>query len=122
MKTLLKLLIAAAFLNAVARGAVAYWDFYQLKDAAERALLFGSSSTSEQLYTQVLERAVELELPLAAEDLSVTWRGNRRIIEASYTQPVEFFPRYSYPIPFSFNVDTLVAGVPPRDDDYPPGR
>ena len=120
MKTLLKLLIAIALINAAARGGIAFWNFYQLKDAAERALLFGSSSTAEELYTQVLERAGELELPLAAEDLSVKRSGNRRIIEASYTQSVEFFPSYSYPVPFSFNVDTVVTGVAPPDDSYPP--
>ena len=122
MKTLLKLLIAIALINAAARGGMAFWNFYQLKDAAERALLFGSSSTSEELYTQVLERAGELELPLAAEDLSVRRSGNRRFIEASYTQSIEFFPSYRYPVPFSFNVDTVVTGAVPPDDGYPPSR
>jgi hypothetical protein len=40
MKTVLKLVIAVALLHAVVRGADAAWRYYQLKDAAERALLF----------------------------------------------------------------------------------
>ena len=122
MKTILKLVIVAAILNAVARGALATWDYYQLRDSAERALLFGSSSTSAQIHAQVLEKAMELELPLNAESLSVRLRGNRRIVEGSYTQSIEFFPSYRYPVEFSFNVDNIVTTLPARDEDYPPAR
>jgi|SRR5688572_2990854 hypothetical protein len=120
MKTVLKLVIAIALVNAVVRGADSAWNYYQLKDAAERALLFGSSLTSQQVHTQIMERASELRIPLNPEDLSVRWRTGRRIAEASYTQPIEFLPNYRYPVLFSFNVDTVVAGTTPDGDDYPP--
>jgi hypothetical protein len=120
MKTVLKLVIAAALLNAVVRGADSVWNYYQLKDAAARALLFGSQRTSQQVHTQIMERALELQLPLKAEDLSVRWGTGRRIAEAAYTQQVEFLPDYPYPIQFSFNVDTVAVGTPPDNDDYPP--
>ena len=45
------------------------WNYYQLKDTAERALLFGSKSTSQQLHQQIMESAMELQLPLKPEDL-----------------------------------------------------
>ena len=120
MKTVLKLVIAVALLNAVVRGADSVWNYYQLKDAAERALLFGAQRTSQQVHQQIMERALELELPLMPEDLSIRWASGRRIAEASYTQQVEFFPRYPYPVEFSFNVNTVVVGTPPDNDDYPP--
>ena len=120
MKTVLKLLIALALLNAAARGGADVWNYYQLKDAAERALLFGAKSTSQQLHTQIIETAMELQIPLKPEDLSVRWRTGRRVAHASYTQAVEFFPRYSYPIPFSFNVDAVAVGASSDNDDYPP--
>jgi hypothetical protein len=122
MKTALKLLIALALLNAAARGGAAVWNYYQLKDAAERALLFGAKSTSQQLHTQIIETAMELEIPLKPEALSVRWRTGRRVAHALYTQPVEFFPGYSYPILFSFNVDAVSPGASPDNDDYPPGH
>ena len=120
MKTVLKLVIAVALLNAVVRGADSLWNYYQLKDAAERALLFGSQRTSQQVHQQIMERALELDVPLKPEDLSVRWTTGRRVAAAAYTQPVEFFPKYPYPIEFSFNVNTVVVGTPPDNDDYPP--
>jgi len=120
MKTVLKLVIAIALLNAVVRGADSAWNYYQLRDAAERALLFGSSRTSQQVHTQIMESAAELRIPLKPEDLSIRWRTGRRVAEASYTQQIEFFPKYQYPVAFSFNVDTAAIGAPPDNDDYPP--
>jgi hypothetical protein len=120
MKTLLKVVIALALLNAVVRGGDVLWNYYQFKDAAARALLFGAKSTSQQLHMQIVETAMELQIPLKPEDLSVRWRTGHRVAEASYTQQVEFFPNYAYPVAFSFHVDTLAVGTPPSDDDYPP--
>ena len=122
MKTVLKLVIAVALLNAVVRGADSAWNYYQLKDAAQRALLFGAQVSSRQIHEQIMERAGELRVPLMPNDLIVSWRAGRRIAEASYTQQIEFFPKYTYPILFSFNVDTVSVGTPPDDESYPPVR
>jgi hypothetical protein len=120
MKTVLKLVIAVAIVNAVVRGADSVWNYYQLKDAAQRALLFGSKATSQQVHTQIMETANDLRIPLKPEDLSVRWRTGRRTAAASYTQEIEFLPNYPYPVLFSFNVDNVAVGTPPDDDDYPP--
>jgi hypothetical protein len=122
MKTVLKLVIAIALLNAVVRGADSAWNYYQLKDAAQRALLFGTQASSRQIHEQIMERAEELRVPLMPDDLTVSWRAGRRTAEASYTQQIEFFPSYRYPILFSFNVDTVSVGTPPDDESYPPVR
>ena len=122
MKTVLKLVIAVALLNAVVRGADSAWNYYQLKDAAQRALVFGTQSSSKQVHEQIMERAEELQIPLNPADLTVSWRSGRRIAEAEYTQQIEFFPRYRYPVLFSFNVDAVSVGTPPDDESYPPVR
>jgi hypothetical protein len=116
MKTVLKLVIAVAFLNAVIRGADSMWSYYKLKDEAQRMLLFGSTSTTEELQSQILSAAADLEIPLTAERLSVRRDGRRAVAEASYTQQVEFFPNYPYPIEFSFVVDSVAIspGVPEK--------
>jgi hypothetical protein len=120
MKTVLKLVVAIAMVNAVVRAADSAWNYYQLKDAAERALLFGSKLSSQQVHQQIMETANELRLPLKPEDLSVRWRSGRRLAVASYTQQIEFLPNYPYPILFSFNVDTSAVGRAPDDEEYPP--
>jgi hypothetical protein len=120
MKTVLKLVIAVALVNAVVRAADSAWNYYQLKDAAQRALLFGSRSTSQQLHGQIMETAGELKVPLKAEDLRVRWRGGRRTAAASYTQQIEFLPNYPYPVLFTFDVETAAIEASPSDDEYPP--
>jgi hypothetical protein len=120
MKTVLKLVIAIALVNAVVRAADSAWNYYQLKDAAERALLFGSKLSSQQVHQQIMETANELKLPLKQEDLSIRWRSGRRLALAAYTQHIEFLPTYPYPILFSFNVDTPAVGSAPDDEEYPP--
>jgi hypothetical protein len=120
MKTVLKLVVAVALLNAVVRGADAAWNYYQLKDAAQRSLLFGGQATSEQIHGQIMSAAADLRLPLKPEDLTVRTRTGRRTAVASYTQPVEFFPNYQYPVAFSFSLDANTVGAP--DDEFPPSR
>ena len=120
MKTVLKLVIALALLNAVVRSADAAWNYYQFKDAAQRALLFGAQSTSSQIHAQIMSTAMDLKLPVRSEDLTVRLRTGRRYAEATYTQQIEFFPNYPYPVTFSFAVDAATLGAP--DDDSPPRR
>jgi hypothetical protein len=107
MKTVLKIVIAVALLNAVIRGADSLWSYYKFKDETQRMLLFGSSSTTEELQSQILSAAADLEVPLTAERLSVRRDGRRSVAEASYTQRIEFFPNYPYPVEFSFVVDAV---------------
>ena len=109
MKTIIKLLIVAAILNATARAAMAAWTYYQFKDAAEQTVIFGSGATTAQLHGQIVRRAQELEVPIEPQDLQVTRDGARTVAEATYTQPVELFPRFSYPFTFSFSVDALAV-------------
>jgi len=121
MKTVLKLVIAVALVNAAVRAADSAWNYYQLKDSAQETLLFGQKLTSQQAHAEIMQTAGMLRLPLKPEDLSVRWRSGRRIATGSYTQQIEFLPNYPYPIVFSFDVDVLAAvGTSPDDEEYPP--
>jgi len=122
MKTVLKLVIAVTLLNAVVRGADAAWNYYQIKDAAQQTLLFGASSTSAQLHAQILSMAVTLKVPLRPEDLRVRRQGGRTTAQGSYTQPIELFPNYVYPVQFSFAVDAMSIGGSAEFDEAPVRR
>ena len=111
MKTILKLLIAAAILNGTARAAMATWRYYQFKDATQQTLIFGANATTAQLHDLILQRAGELELPVQPENVEVTRDGQRTLARASYTESVELFPRYFYPFDFSFAVDELAMNT-----------
>ena len=107
MKLFIKLVIVGIIVNASARAGHAAWKYYQLKDVAQQTLIFGTNATPMELHEEILRRAVGLDVPLAAENLQVTRNGPRTAAVASYTQPVELFPNYRYPMEFAFEVDGL---------------
>ena len=110
MKTIAKILVAIAILNAAGRGGMAAWAYYQFKDGTERLLLFDTGTPLEGLREQIFESAETLGVPLESEDVSLERSGPRTSARVAYTHPVEFFPRYVYPLNLSFNVDAFNAG------------
>ena len=116
MKTVIKIVIVLAVVNGLLRCADAYWSFYQLKDAAQQAIVFAARESSAQIESDIMQKAVELAVPLPPENLDVHHTETHRIASARYTQDVEVFPNYLYPVPFSFTVEAIAPpGLPPDD-------
>ena len=107
MKTIVKILIATAILNATARIGLAAAGYYQLKDASQELVTFGAQTTPGDIENHILEEAQTLNVPLEAGDVEVTRDGLHTTASASYTQSVEVFPSYVYPINFRFSVEAL---------------
>jgi type III secretion system FlhB-like substrate exporter len=117
MKTLIKLIIAAVVVNAAYRGGSAYLKYYQFKDETQQMILFGQAEPVATLTKQIIGEAAKRDVPLDEDDVMVTREGTRTVAEVSYTENVEIFPRYFYPVAFSFNAEAYgVAGAsgPPR--------
>ena len=81
--------------------------YFQFQDAAQQTLVFGARLSPEELHKAILERAKDHQVPLNAADLSVSRRGVRTVADVAYTQQVELFPRYNYPLALSFRVDAV---------------
>jgi calcineurin-like phosphoesterase len=115
VKTIIKLLIALAIINATARVGLAAAKYYQLKDQSQELVTFGGNVLPGELQNQILEKAEALQLPLNFDDIEVTREGLHTSASASYTQSVEVFPNYKYPIRFQFRVEgiNMGAGVDP---------
>jgi hypothetical protein len=115
MKTVIKLLIAIAIINATARVGMAAARYYQLKDESQELVTFGGNIVPGELQNQILLKAEELQLPLAFDDILVSRQGLRTTASAAYTDPVEVFPNYKYPIRFQFQVEgvNMGAGITP---------
>ena len=111
MKTLIKLLIAAAIVNGTARVGMAAARYYQLKDESQELVTFGGNIIPGELQNQILLKAEQLKLPLAFEDILVTREGLRTTASAAYTDSVEVFPNYKYPIKFQFKVEGVNMGA-----------
>jgi hypothetical protein len=103
--TALRIGLAVAVINGAARTAMAYWTFYELKDHAQQTAIFGGRMTPDVLRNTVLAKAGELHIPVTEEQVDVRRESHKTIIAASYEQSVEYFPRRTWPVTFSFQVE-----------------
>jgi len=114
LKTILKIVVAVVILNAVYRGGVATYTYFELKDEVERLLRFDNVSTPEELEAMIVTLGTRLGAPLDPAGVSIDREGSRTSASVSYTASVEFFPRYTYATPVSFSVDVFSVGpLPP---------
>ena len=118
MKTIIKIAVSLAVLNAVFHGGEAAWRYYQLKDASQQLILFGSQEQTTELQNRILEKAAELRVPLLPENITIQRQGTRTFLDAAYTQPVEYFPSLIYPVDLKFSVEAVAANVV-RPEDPP---
>ena len=119
MKTILKLLLAALVINAAARGGMAAYRYYQFKDAAQQAVLFGNSESEEELQQIIIDRGLSLSLPVDADNVTVQRAAERTWADASYRQPIEFFPNQEYPVKWTFTVEgysMMIANPIPKNN------
>jgi hypothetical protein len=119
MKFIIKCLIAAAILNAAARTGMAAAAYYQLKDQSLELVTFNAKASPGEIEQQILNTAQDLDVPLDPADVEVSRNGLHTTATASYTQPVEVFPDYIYPMNFHFTVDAFsMAGLDGKTDHY----
>jgi type III secretion system FlhB-like substrate exporter len=112
MKTLIKLIIAAVLVNAAYKGGSVFLKYYQFKDETQQMILFGQGQTVGDLTRQILSEATKREVPLEEDGVTVNREGARTLAEVAYTESVEVFPRYFYPVDFSFSAEAYgVAGA-----------
>jgi hypothetical protein len=119
MKTIVKLAIMMAVLNALFHGAEATWKHYGLTDDARQVVLFGSQLSTAEVHERILLKAAERGLPLQPEDLQVDRVTQRTMVEGHYVNPIEFFPGYRRPVTLSFTVDETVVRPPTAGDVLP---
>ena len=79
----------------------------ELYDFMEEQALFAGRRSPEQIQKAILNRAVELDLPLNKKGLDVKRAGGRIRIRAKYVVPVEF-PGYTYMWEFEQMIDRPV--------------
>ena len=111
IKTVVKLLVAVAMLNAVARSALMAWDYYQPRDEALQLITLGAGTSTMDRLNRILIRAEALEVPLEPAHLDVSRDGGLTYVQAFYTQPVGVFPSYFYRVDLSFAVDAFAVDI-----------
>ena len=113
MKTLIKLVVAVVLINAAYRAGSVFLKYYQFKDETQQMVLFGQAEPAPQLKSEILQEATKRDVPLDEDDVTVKREGARTVADVSYTDTVELFPRFAYPVNFSFTAEAFgVAGAP----------
>ena len=118
MKTIIKIAIALAIVNAAFHAGEAAWRYYQFKDATEQLIIFGSQEHTNELHNRILQKAMEMDVPLLPENITIHRQGFRTMVDGSYTQPVEYFPNQVYPVNLKFSIEGTAANVA-RPEDPP---
>ena len=108
MKTLLKLIVVAAVINAAYHVGMDEYRFSQLKDTTHTQLVLGTQTPIEQLKVNVLQKAADLKLPVSPEKVTFAREGVRTTVTLSYNTEPEVFPGYKYPRDHSFT-DEIAA-------------
>jgi hypothetical protein len=107
MKIIIQLIIAALVIHATWRAGTVYMRFYEFQDDVTQIAQFGVRETDNQLRNGVLDAAKRRDIPVGADDVTITRRNQRIIIDARYQEQVELLPRYFYPWTANVHVDVL---------------
>ncbi|MBI4887377.1 MAG: hypothetical protein HY824_09805 [Acidobacteria bacterium] len=114
IRTAVTILVVLVVLNAIGHAGMVAWRYYELEDEAQQLVVFGAAVATDTLVGQIVEKARELDVPLEPEDVEVRRDGNRTIVAAFYTEDVQLFPSFTYPIDLSLSVESIaVTGVAP---------
>lgn len=105
MKTIIKLLVAAVIVNATARLGLSAWTNYQFRDSVQEMVLFGATQTTAELKKEIVNAAADQGVPIADQDVVVERQGFLTTAEVTYVDEIEVFPRYIYPMTWTFKVD-----------------
>lgn len=104
IRAIIRIIVAVAVLNAAVRIGFAYWGYYQLKDTAQQLIVFEFNTPTGKIRQQILDAAMELSVPLEAQNLEVIREGTMTFVNVWYVQPVEVIPSFPYPLEMSFFV------------------
>jgi hypothetical protein len=106
-----RIAIAVAVVNGALRTALVYWSYYQFQDAAQQMAILGWKSSPEVLRSTAFDKANNLLIPIAEDQIVVTRDGPKTLISANYEHPVEYFPNRTYPLKLAFRVEGVNLSV-----------
>lgn len=107
LSTLIWLLLFVALIVVAKEAIPVKVKSSQLEDFMVELAKFASHNKEEGIQRQILQKAQELDLPLAKKSVSVKKSNGRIRMHAEYTIPLEF-PFYTYYWHFDHNVDRPV--------------
>jgi uncharacterized membrane protein len=113
MTTIIKLLVAALILNAVAQASLAAYKSYTFEDSVHEALLFAPSAADADIIERIGGLADEQEVPLETSKINITRTPNEVRVQMSYVEDISLVPGI-YRKAWTFNPSSsarILAGV-----------
>jgi len=107
IRTLLKLAIVALVANAAWHLFGAYSPNYRFQDSLQYMAQNRGQISDEALKDRVVDLAGQFDLPVSANNVSVTQQGAHTLVDVSYVRPIELAPSFTYPWKFSVHVDVI---------------
>ena len=116
IKSLLKLAIVALVANATWHLFVVYSAHFRFKDAVQSTTLYRGEKTDAQVRDKILELAAQYDVPVTNENLKIRSEEKHTFVDASYVQPVDLVPGFTYPWAFTISLDTFTTKRPTLGD------
>jgi hypothetical protein len=108
IKLAIRLAIVALLANGTWRVGAAYAQHYRFTDAVAQTTQFRGSKTDDQVRVRIFELALTYDIPVTADNVTLTQRENHTIVDCAYKRPIELFPGFTYAWPFTVHVDTFI--------------
>jgi len=104
MRTLLKLLLAAAVLYVAWRFGQSYWCFYQFEDGVQQAAQFAFKQDEAEVRSQVVSIGSRLGLTIDPDAVSVRKTMSEITVDLAYVDQVPILPSRPYALRHNLHV------------------
>ena len=113
MGKLIKFVLAVLALWVAWHVGISFYHFYVWEDAVQELVQLRGGEAEDVLAAQAAKLAVDNQVPLTVEGITVRKEAGQVVVEARYVDRVEVLPRYRYPINHTLSVKVYVlAGLP----------
>jgi hypothetical protein len=106
MRTAVKLLVAAAIVNATWHVMSAYITHYRFQDAVAQAVQFESDLSDDQVRQRVVDLMSDFDVPSSTDGFTLRRDDSHTVLQGSYSRQLDLLPGFSRRWPFTWRVET----------------
>lgn len=122
MRPVITLALVGLLGHAAWRITPVYWHYLQFRDGVREIAQFSGGISEREVHERVMALALELQVPVAPDRVSVRREAARTFVEVQYTEPLYLLPRTPYPWDFTVSVNVWHVRPPTLSDIVPKGQ
>jgi hypothetical protein len=108
-RKLLSLAVVVLIAHAGWKIGPVFFRYLTFKDKITEVARYSGSHSAADLQKEILAIANSEGVPLDPKAINVQKSGQRVRVDATYTEQLEFLPRYYYPSEFTISIETALA-------------